>query len=147
MQEKEVFFTDNFYPKAKSIETKRFLFVIEKLIKDGEIKSFKSIAEKAGFSSQDFTDMKTGRKTLQLDFLDSISKISSANKQWILTGDGEILKNKPSEKKESIKDSYLDQFFEALERRDKQIDRLITLLEKKFDDFSNRDCENKKEAI
>ena len=56
MQEKEVFFTDDFYPKAKNVETKRFIYAVEKLVNEGKIKSFKAIAENAGFSSQDFTD-------------------------------------------------------------------------------------------
>ena len=93
MQEKEVFLTDNFYPKAKSIDIKRLLYAIETLLNEGKIRSYKHLAEKAGYSSQDFTYIKTGRKSLQMDFLYNISKISSINKSWVLTGDGEMLKN------------------------------------------------------
>lgn len=150
MQEKEVFFTDNLYPKAQSVEIKRLLHAIDLLIKEGRIKSFKSLAEKAGYSSQDFTDIKTGRKSLQLDFLDKISNISSINKSWVLTGEGEMMKieqseNKITKEKDIIPETF-NRFFEALERRDRQIDkrdeqidRLITLLEGSF----NRDKKSK----
>lgn len=140
MQEKEVYFTDNFYPKAKNIETKRFIYAIEKLISEGKIRSFKSIAEKAGFSSQDFTDIKTGRKALQIDFLDKISKISFINKQWVLFGEGDMYtcaEGKTIKEEEKQKDSEtVKELMAAIKRRDEHVDALIRVNEKHADNLA-----------
>ena len=140
MQEKEVYFTDDFYPKAKNAETKRFIYAIEKLIKEGKIKSFKAIAEKAGFSSQDFTDIKTGRKALQTDFLDKISKMSFINKRWVLFGEGDMYtcaEGKVVKEEEKQKDSEtVRELIAALKRRDEHVEALIRVNEKHADDFA-----------
>ncbi len=140
MQEKKVFFTDKFYPKAKNIETKRFIYAVEQLINEGKIKSFKSIAEKAGFSSQDFTDIKTGRKALQADFLEQISKISCINKQWVLFGEGDMhtcAEGKTVEKEEKRSDSEtIRELIAALKRRDEHVEALIRVNEKHADNFA-----------
>lgn len=140
MQEKEVYFTEDFYPKAKNIETKRFIYAIEKLVNEGKIKSFKAIAEKAGFSSQDFTDIKTGRKALQTNFLDKISKISFINKQWVLFGEGDMytcVEGKVVKEEEKQKDSEtVRELIAALKRRDEHVEALIRVNEKHADNFA-----------
>lgn len=140
MQEKEVFFTDNFYPKAKNVETKRFIYAVEKLVNEGKIKSFKAIAENAGFSSQDFTDIKTGRKALQTDFLDKISKISFINKQWVLFGEGDMYtcaEGKVVKEEEKQKESEtVKELIAALKRRDEHVEALIRVNEKHADNFA-----------
>lgn len=96
--------------------------------------------------------------------LDAICKYLNINKQWLLTGEGEVFddhtedhvitkKNQdivtiPSEAWEVIKNQA-----ECLKIKDKEsekqgerIDRLITLLEKKYSDSPNGDNKNK-EAI
>ena len=140
MQEKEVYFTEDFYPKAKNVETKRFIYAIEKLVNEGKIKSFKAIAEKAGFSSQDFTDIKTGRKALQTNFLDKISKISFINKQWILFGEGDMytcVEEKVIKEEEKQKDSEtIKELMAAIKRRDEHVEALIRVNEKHADNFA-----------
>lgn len=139
MQENKVFFTDDFYPKAKNIETKRFIYAVEKLINEGKIKSFKAIAEKAGFSSQDFTDIKTGRKALQTDFLDKISKMSFINKQWVLFGEGDIYTYAEAKaiEGEKQKDSEtVKELMAAIKRRDEHVEALIRVNEKHADNFA-----------
>lgn len=136
MQEKEVYFTDSFYPKAKNIETKRFIFAVEKLINEGKVRSFKAIAEKAGFSSQDFTDIKTGRKALQADFLDKISRLSSINKRWILFGEGDIYTCNEQKEEEKQNDSEtVKELMAAIKRRDQHVEALIRVNEKHADNL------------
>ena len=140
MQEKEVYFTEDFYPKAKNVETKRFIYAIEKLVNEGKIKSFKAIAEKAGFSSQDFTDIKTGRKALQTNFLDKISNISFINKQWVLFGEGDMytcVEEKVIKEEEKQKDSEtIKELMAAIKRRDEHVEALIRVNEKHADNFA-----------
>ena len=140
MQEKEVYFTEDFYPKAKNVETKRFIYALEKLVNEGKIKSFKAIAEKAGFSSQDFTDIKTGRKALQTNFLDKISKISFINKQWVLFGEGDMytcVEGKVIKEEEKQKDSEtIKELMAAIKRRDEHVEALIRVNEKHADNFA-----------
>ena len=140
MQEKEVYFTEDFYPKAKNVETKRFIYAIEKLVNEGKIKSFKAIAEKAGFSSQDFTDIKTGRKALQTNFFDKISKISFINKQWVLFGEGDMytcVEEKVIKEEEKQKDSEtIKELMAAIKRRDEHVEALIRVNEKHADNFA-----------
>ena len=140
MQEKEVYFTEDFYPKAKNVETKRFIYAIEKLVNEGKIKSFKAIAEKAGFSSQDFTDINTGRKALQTNFLDKISKISFINKQWVLFGEGDMytcVEEKVIKEEEKQKDSEtIKELMAAIKRRDEHVEALIRVNEKHADNFA-----------
>lgn len=140
MQENKVYFTEDFYPKAKNIETKRFIYAVEQLVNEGKVRSFKAIAEKAGFSSQDFTDIKTGRKALQSDFLDKISKISSINKQWVLFGEGEIYNYADEETlREEEKQNELEtvkELMAAIKRRDEHVEALIRVNEKHADNFA-----------
>ncbi|MDR2129576.1 MAG: hypothetical protein LBP56_00160 [Odoribacteraceae bacterium] len=127
MQEEIVIFTDDFFPKAKSIEVKRLIYAVQLLIDEGKFRSFKSLAEKAGFSSQHFTDIKTGRKELQSDFLDKISNISSINKVWVLTGTGEKFTDVSlSKNRKAFQEADINKLLETIERKDRQIEELVT---------------------
>lgn len=97
MQEyKEIILMKN-EKKFKSIEAQRFVESVEVLIDKGLARSFKDVAEKSGFSSQDFTDIKSGKKDLQRHFLDKVSSRYGVNEVYVLTGNGAILKEQPVE--------------------------------------------------
>lgn len=46
--------------KPKSTEAERLIQAVQALIKTGKVRSFAEVAKKAGYQSQDFTDLKSG---------------------------------------------------------------------------------------
>lgn len=78
--------------KYKSTEAERFVEASQVLIDRGFARSFKEIAEKSGYSSQDYTDIKSGKKDLQRRFLDEVVKNFPINESFVLTGKEPILR-------------------------------------------------------
>lgn len=70
----------------KSVEAQRFILAVQALIDQKLANSFSEIAKSVGFSSQDFTDIKSGKKDLPRKFLDSIAGKYPISKSFILTG-------------------------------------------------------------
>ncbi len=83
--------------RPKSAEAERFIFAISLLIERNYARSFKEVAEKSGFKSQDFTDIKSGKKDLKRIFLDSVCEGYPINNKYVLTGEGEMLLSDKSE--------------------------------------------------
>lgn len=48
--------------KPKSTEAERLIQAVQALIKTGKVRSFAEVAKKAGYQSQDFTDLKSEKK-------------------------------------------------------------------------------------
>lgn len=71
----------------KSSETERLIEEVEKVISLKEAKSFAEIARSVGYKSQDFTDLKSGKKKMQRIFLDNLANKYSINKYYVLTGE------------------------------------------------------------
>lgn len=87
--------------KPKSAEAERLIQTIEALIKAGKIRSFTDAAKKAGYQSQDFTDLKSGKKDLQRLFLDDLCNTHPINKDYIVTGKGQMLTTETTSQPES----------------------------------------------
>lgn len=85
--------------KFKSIEAERFISAAQVLIDRKIARNFSEIAKKTGNSSQDFTDIKSGKKDLQRKFLDDICSFYPVSKTFVLTGTGNPIDglNKPVE--------------------------------------------------
>ena len=79
--------------KYKSAEAERFVSASQALIEKGFARSYKDIAEKSGYSSQDFTDIKSGKKDLQRKFLAEVAKNFPINESFVLTGREPMLKS------------------------------------------------------
>lgn len=77
--------------KFKSIDAERFISAIQVLIDKKFARNFSEIAKNTGNSSQDFTDIKSGKKDLQRKFLDSICSFYPLSKTFVLTGTGDPL--------------------------------------------------------
>lgn len=71
----------------KSVEAQRFIDEVQAVINSNLARSFSEVAKKVGFSSQDFTDIKTGKKDIQRDFLEAITAFYKIDKKFILTGE------------------------------------------------------------
>lgn len=95
--------------KYKSIDAERFVNAISELIKVGLAKSFKEIAENAGYSSQDFTDIKSGKKDLQRKFLSSVAKLYPVNEAYVFSGEYPMLKT--ANESNIIEESDLEMYF------------------------------------
>lgn len=80
--------------KLKSIEAERFISAVQVLIDREIARSFSEIAKKTGNSSQDFTDLKSGKKDLQRKFLDSVCSFYPISKTFVLTGTGDPVESK-----------------------------------------------------
>lgn len=78
--------------KFKSVEAERFIKEIEPLIDRDRGVSWTKIAVSVGFSSQDFTDLKSAKKDLQRDFLEAVAKKYKIDKNFVWTGE-RILQN------------------------------------------------------
>lgn len=87
--------------KPKSAEAERLIQAVQALIKAGKVRSFTDAAKKAGYQSQDFTDLKSGKKDLQRLFLDDLCNIHPINRDYIVTGKGEMLKTDTTNQPES----------------------------------------------
>lgn len=140
--------------KYKSIEAERFISVISLLIEKEFAKSFKEIAEKSGHSSQDFTDIKSGKKDLQRHFLSDIAKIYPVNEVYVLTGEEEMFKTgeinnsieephrpeyvrKPQSELEYLK-SQLELTRELLKEKSKYIDMFQPLIDQALKEMLER---------
>jgi len=77
--------------KPKSVDAERFIIAVSELIACGYARSFKEIAEKSGHVSQDFTDLKAGKKDLKRLFLDKVAENYPLNKLFVHTGKGAMI--------------------------------------------------------
>lgn len=87
MQDKKIKSFSTKENKFKSIEAERFIRLIEPIIDKDKGISWSKIAKAVGFSSQDFTDIKAGKKDLQRNFLDAITNKYGIDKNFVLTGE------------------------------------------------------------
>ena len=74
-------------------ENKNIIAVCQYLIEIGRARSFSQIAKKCGKTAQYFTDLKSGKAQYSLNFLDRLSENYPVNKSFVLTGEGEMLRN------------------------------------------------------
>lgn len=72
--------------KPKSTEAERLIQAVQALIKTGKVRSFAEVAKKAGYQSQDFTDLKSEKKDLQRLFLDDLCNTHPINRDYVVTG-------------------------------------------------------------
>src|SRR5690554_6014972 len=72
--------------KLENTEKERFISEIEKLINSDTSLNYSNIAQSVGYNSQDFTDIKSGKKKVQRNFLDAIAEKYTIDKVFILTG-------------------------------------------------------------
>lgn len=128
--------------KFKSIESQRFINAVSLIIDKGLAKSFKEVAEKSGYSSQDFTDIKAGKKDLQRRFLQSVCNKFPINEDFVMTGKGEILNNEviEQEKEQEIYGDYLyhKKQYELFQELIKSKEDLIEMLKQKIKDLESR---------
>lgn len=127
---------------------KRLKTIIESVYKLSPLDFSAKYNDKKGQKTYNILNEKYGLSNKML--VEILQAYPEINKVWLLTGEGEILKGPLQEsnscpKKEKIPETF-NEFFEALKRRDEQIDRLITLLEEKLSSLPNGDNKNK-EAI
>lgn len=122
----------------------RLLEVINFLLLNGYAKSKKEIADKIGVSASYFTELSKGRNNPTIHKIRSIFIEYPINQDWLLTGEGEMLKEStPKEEKspqggvtipddvwnviknqaESLKDQAA-----SLESKDKQLEGVIDML-------------------
>ena len=76
--------------------------------------------------AQRLYDILKGRNGISKDLKEKIqAKCVDINPEFLLTGKGNMLKDEGQGKEDKKANDKLDRFFEALERRDRQIDELI----------------------
>ena len=61
--------------------------------------SQKVLAKSVFISTSHYTLIETGKRRIKDSFLDSVCKIYNANKEWLLTGQGDMFLNEPPDVK------------------------------------------------
>lgn len=115
--------------KPKSTEAERLIQAVQALIKAGKVRSFTDAAKKAGYQSQDFTDLKSGKKDLQRLFLDDLCNTLPINRDYIVTGKGEMLTDNPASQPESQPKQLefdFNRWMENEEKKTASLQKLIT---------------------
>lgn len=80
----------------------RFFASFDYLKKEGKIQSYTQLAEQLHTNKAGISDLRAGRKKISLELLNSMKKsYSEINIEWIITGEGEMLKGEKSKKKEA----------------------------------------------
>ena len=59
----------------------------------------KVFAKSCFISTCHYTQIETGKRTIKDSFLDSVCKAYNANKDWLLTGQGDMFQNEPPDPK------------------------------------------------
>ena len=76
-----------------SSENKNIIAVAEELVNRRYAKSLAEIARICGKTTQYFTDLKSGRAKYSLSFLDVLVDKYPVNKNFVLTGEGSMLRD------------------------------------------------------
>lgn len=93
-----------------------------------------ALAKRIGLKTpQRFYDIKKGKHGISKDLAEKIKSLYlNINIPWLLTGEGEMLLNLPSETTNfTSNDIDLNKIFEIIEHKDKQLDRVIEAIEKR----------------
>lgn len=72
--------------KFKTLEAERFIEEVQRVLDEKLAKNWSEVAISSGMISQDFTDIKSGKKDLQRKILDNVSAKYPIDKDYILTG-------------------------------------------------------------
>lgn len=99
------------------------------------------MAEYLGYKNPYFSGIINGKEKMSDAFLRNISEKLNINSQWIVTGDGEmfldkkiIQQNKNGDNIQghsvTVNKTETEYFIELLKKKDEQIDRLLTIIEK-----------------
>lgn len=103
----------------------------------------KEIVARMGLSSATYlSDLISGKSELSELFIDKlVSTFPELDKNWLLTGNGEILKSSVVQKNKKGDNNYtdkisinkqasnVDRLLDLLKKKDEQIDRMLTLIE------------------
>lgn len=99
------------------------------------------MAEFLGYKSPYFSGIINGKEKMSDSFLKTISDKLHINIQWITTGEGDMTsENRVVQQNQSgdninghsvtVNKTETDSFIELLKKKDEQIDRLLTIIEK-----------------
>lgn len=99
------------------------------------------MAEYLGYKSPYFSDIINGKEKMSDSFLKTISEKLHINIQWITTGEGDMTsENRVVQQNQSgdninghsvtVNKTETDSFIELLKKKDEQIDRLLSIIEK-----------------
>jgi plasmid maintenance system antidote protein VapI len=83
-----------FSPKIKIIMNQRVRLVVNDLKERRKVYSDADCARVIGLEKADFSRMMSGKKPINQRFVDRlVAQFPEINKEWLLTGEGEMLKN------------------------------------------------------
>ena len=104
-----------------ALDNKNIIAVCQYLIDTGVARSFSQIAKACGKTTQYFTDLKSGKAQYSLSFLDLLCDKYPVNKSFVLTGEGEMLRENSAETPQHIDFSAL---MELIKSQQKVIENL-----------------------
>ena len=82
----------------------RVIEAAEELVAKGKVRSLASLAKQFGKTSQYFTALKKGKSKYPLELLDFLTSNYPVNKQFVLSGIGDILINETTNSKITTQD-------------------------------------------
>ena len=121
-----MFFENNLYMN----ENERFNEMLKFLISTKKVRNQQHFVENIWSDSSTVSEIKTGKlKIPKILFVKIEKAFPEISVDWLRTGEGKMLKESPSEPISTSQSPEV--LVEIIREKDRQIDRLLTLLEKK----------------
>lgn len=114
----------------------RVIKVVDLLIFEKKVSSRRELADKLGYTESSMSQILNGKVSLSDKFIKKLSIFEeSINEVWLMTGEGSMLLDSKASEKEKPEhtapalEKEGDDFLSLLQKKDEQIDRMLTLLE------------------